>query len=362
MCALPWQTTPQPGLNRPIRTFNDEIAADDFNRTRILEWVREPHPEEEKLTPEQRAMIRVLDWDDYHAVDDEDRADPIAADYLDYPGIDYIFENDSSSSWGSSQARHSARTRNLSPASRGSYPSPTQPELEPPVPEIDPALAEGDVADDNASLSGNESVDEMGEPALEGEEETLGSKHISTPVLTAINDDFIEAAQTGDEGWVKQLLESGANIESRDRKYRLTPLSWAARNGHEKVVKLLLESGANIEFGDMDDDTPLLLAARNGYEKVVKQLLESGANIESQDESYDRTPLLLATKYGHEKVVKLLLESGANIDSKDISGQTSLSLAVEYGHKAIVKLLLEHGAILESEDEEDDQAPAAKER
>ena len=280
MCALPWQTTPQPGLNRPIRTFNDEVAADDFNRTRILEWVREPHPEEEKLTPERRAMIRVLDWDDDQAMDDEDGADPIAADYLDYPGIDYIFENDSSSSWGSSQARHSASTRNLSPASHGSYPSPTQPEHESPVSGMDPALAEGDVADDNASLSGNQSVNETGEPALEGEEETLGSEHTSSPVSLVI-DDLIEAAILGDEGKVKQLLESGANIESRDREYGRTPLLWAAVKGDENVVKLLLESGANIESKDRFGYTSLSLAARNGHEAVVKLLLENGAVPES---------------------------------------------------------------------------------
>jgi ankyrin repeat protein len=41
------------------------------------------------------------------------------------------------------------------------------------------------------------------------------------------------------------ILEKGAELESKDDKYRRTPLSWAAENGHEAVVKLLLEKGAS---------------------------------------------------------------------------------------------------------------------
>ena len=43
---------------------------------------------------------------------------------------------------------------------------------------------------------------------------------------------------------MKLLLEKGADVESKDRYYGQTPLSWAAGNGHEAVVKLLLEKGA----------------------------------------------------------------------------------------------------------------------
>jgi ankyrin repeat protein len=38
---------------------------------------------------------------------------------------------------------------------------------------------------------------------------------------------------------VELLLKSGAELESKDRRYGWTPLSWAAANGHEAMVKLL---------------------------------------------------------------------------------------------------------------------------
>jgi ankyrin repeat protein len=43
---------------------------------------------------------------------------------------------------------------------------------------------------------------------------------------------------------VKLLLEKGADLETKDKTYCQTPLSWAAGNGHKAVVKLLLKRGA----------------------------------------------------------------------------------------------------------------------
>jgi ankyrin repeat protein len=48
---------------------------------------------------------------------------------------------------------------------------------------------------------------------------------------------------------MKQLLENGADLEFSDNN-RGTPLSLAAEDGHEAVVKQLLEKGANMETRD----------------------------------------------------------------------------------------------------------------
>ncbi|OAP63856.1 hypothetical protein AYL99_03083 [Fonsecaea erecta] len=191
MYALPWRTIPQTGLNKPIRTFNDIAPVLDpnddedatemrmFSHTRILEWVEEPHPEEESLTPEQRATIRDLDWDDYQAMDNEDGADPIVADYFDRAEIDY-FEDDASSRGASSQAGHSASTRQLSIASSSTYSSRTQ--ANPPLSaqEMDSALAEATIADDDESVPDKESIEAMYIRALVGNEKALGPDHTST--------------------------------------------------------------------------------------------------------------------------------------------------------------------------------------
>jgi ankyrin repeat protein len=73
---------------------------------------------------------------------------------------------------------------------------------------------------------------------------------------------------------VKLLLEKGAKLESKDKKYGQTPLSWAAARGHEVVVKLLLERSAELDSKDNNGRTSLSQAAENGNEAAVKLLLK----------------------------------------------------------------------------------------
>lgn len=150
------------------------------------------------------------------------------------------------------------------------------------------------------------------------------------------------AAENGHEAVVKLLLETGAELEAKDKNER-TSLLKAAENGHEAVVKLLLEKDAQIEAKDVWGQTPLTYAANSGYEAVVKLLLKAGARSNTRDE-YNLTPLSGAAEKGHEAVVKLLLETGAEIEVKDVWGRTPLSWAVGNGHEGVVKLLRERSA------------------
>jgi len=92
-----------------------------------------------------------------------------------------------------------------------------------------------------------------------------------------------KAAENGNVGMVRRLVDSGkVIINSKDSSGR-TPLSWAAGNGHEDIVKLLVDWGAEIDSRDSYRRTPLSWATRNGEVHVVKVLVNSGANIHSED-------------------------------------------------------------------------------
>ena len=54
---------------------------------------------------------------------------------------------------------------------------------------------------------------------------------------------LVVAARKGHRDVVQQLLEAGADKESKG-KYGATALMWAAENGHQDVVRELLQSGA----------------------------------------------------------------------------------------------------------------------
>ena len=45
--------------------------------------------------------------------------------------------------------------------------------------------------------------------------------------------------EEGHEAVVRLLLEKAVDVDSKDKDYGRTPLSWAAEDGHEAVVQLL---------------------------------------------------------------------------------------------------------------------------
>ena len=72
-----------------------------------------------------------------------------------------------------------------------------------------------------------------------------------------------EAAGHGHWLAVQLLVESGANVESRDR-FMMTPLGWAAFGGHVKASETLLSLGAQLDDKDEFLMTPLATAAKEG--------------------------------------------------------------------------------------------------
>ena len=165
----------------------------------------------------------------------------------------------------------------------------------------------------------------------------------------ALNE-LAEAARRGRLDEVKKLLQSRADLESRDKYWKRTPLELAAENGHRDVVQLLLEKNAEIETKDRYEFAPLYLAARDGHRDVVQLLLEKNAEIETRDHSA-KTPLHLAAANGHRDVVQLLLEKNAEIETKDRYELAPLHWAASWGHRDVVQFLLEKNAEIETKDD-----------
>ena len=56
-----------------------------------------------------------------------------------------------------------------------------------------------------------------------------------------------------------------------------TALHIAAENGNHGIVKLLLNLGSNVNIRDFIGQTPLMKAARNGHSNIIRFLLEKNA-------------------------------------------------------------------------------------
>ena len=109
----------------------------------------------------------------------------------------------------------------------------------------------------------------------------------------------------------------------------------ASQGGHKDVVRLLIQSGADVDSRDNCGCTPLMPASHAGYLDVVRLLLESGAVADSFD-NYGWTPLMSALQGGHMDVVHLLLRSGAAVNGRPDGHQTSSSST----SRSIIYLLL----------------------
>ncbi|EOX92973.1 PREDICTED: serine/threonine-protein kinase STY8 isoform X2 [Theobroma cacao] len=96
----------------------------------------------------------------------------------------------------------------------------------------------------------------------------------------------------------------GAEIEPRVR------LMYMANEGDLEGIKELLDSGTNVNFKDIDGRTALHVAACQCLTDVVQLLLDRGADVDARDR-WGSTPLADAVYYKNQDVIKLLEKHGA---------------------------------------------------
>ena len=145
-------------------------------------------------------------------------------------------------------------------------------------------------------------------------------------------EDICYAAKTGNIDALKKHLGTSTDVNSRDRRFGITPLSWAALAGHVEIAELLVRSGADVNAKNRDNGTALHGAAFFGHVEVAELLLHNNANTDAKHESGD-TPL-----------------DSANVDweaTEFIAGLLGIELdreTVESGKARVEVLLRQHGA------------------
>ncbi|MCJ1286603.1 hypothetical protein MMC26_005949 [Xylographa opegraphella] len=227
---------------------------------------------------------------------------------------------------------------------------------------------------DNSELSTavNESspvIDHLEEWLLRYKFDPLDVEKMNQSGITPL----ILAVSSRQDDIVKNLLQKGANVESRCAN-RDTPLIRAVITGNEMSVNLLLDNGALVD-AMARGRTPLHEAVHSGDLRMVKLLLHRNANVNikaprdyvhpdsvtpGRDESHSLTshdvefvwsPLFRAANSGRDYIVSLLIEEGADINARGPSELTALMLAVKDHHDSVTKVLLEKGASTAATDE-----------
>ena len=82
----------------------------------------------------------------------------------------------------------------------------------------------------------------------------------------------------GKAGFVKELLELGANVNYRTVYCGWRPLHYAAWNDYPKIVALLVGAGADINARTDYGETPLHLCALKASNQALQCLIDAGAD------------------------------------------------------------------------------------
>ena len=153
--------------------------------------------------------------------------------------------------------------------------------------------------------------------------------------------DIFEAAATGTQDRVEQLLHKDPSILNCYSADGWTPLHLAVFFGRINIVHLLLNRGAEINVPSKNDQrvTPLHSALANPHNAAVAQLLiDRGADLNArQSEGY--TPLHYAAANGLEQIVRSLIAKSVDVSAKEAGGKSAYDLAVQKGYTAIAELL-----------------------
>jgi len=150
-----------------------------------------------------------------------------------------------------------------------------------------------------------------------------------------------EAAEYGNAGVVRLLLQHGAKVGPRSQGARALWLALA--ESHFDSAKLLLQYGSAV---NAKEDSPLTEAAsQDDSVEIVRELLKRGADVNADKDA----PLFAACESCDEDLVEMLLEHGADPTVRSDDGTTAIQLVRENEDppgdaEGVVALLKEYGA------------------
>jgi ankyrin repeat protein/ketosteroid isomerase-like protein len=126
---------------------------------------------------------------------------------------------------------------------------------------------------------------------------------------------LVAAAWAGDVTQVDELLQYGADVNTRDADSGLTPLMIAAGRADVALTRALLAAGADVWAADSGAGaTALHKACQGGSLEVAQALVEAGAFVDAVAPTTGHTPLMDALWFKFPEIAKYLLDQGAGLN------------------------------------------------
>ena len=154
---------------------------------------------------------------------------------------------------------------------------------------------------------------------------------------------FIGAVHMNNTLAVRQLIESGFDVDTHLHGPLPSGLLIAARYGKPDIAQLLVENGADMLITSESGYTAMHFAADEGYVEVLRILVDNmpGPFILNAVDGVGQTPLYVAAVAGQENSIRLLLASGADEQIMAHGDRLPVDIALMQGHLRCAALLVE---------------------
>lgn len=139
---------------------------------------------------------------------------------------------------------------------------------------------------------------------------------------------------------VLELLEKGADVNSKAGEGGWTPLQSAVQANEEDLVRLLLDKGACPHARKDNGGTAFTEAAIAGNVNILELLLDHGLNINDHDDN-GFTAFMEAAWYGRKEALKFLYSKGANVNLRRAASEEKAKLH-KGGATALMDACREH--------------------
>ena len=145
-------------------------------------------------------------------------------------------------------------------------------------------------------------------------------------------DDICFAVKSGNIEAVKEQLAKGADTDTGDSQFGVSPLSWAALLGKTEIAELLIQNGADVNGRNRDGGTALHGAAFLGHADTAALLIQKGADINATNDKGETSLYVMAANWEITEYIAGLLEI-------EVDAET-----VKTGRTEIAGILLQNGA------------------
>lgn len=179
---------------------------------------------------------------------------------------------------------------------------------------------------------------------------------------------FETAIRRGEAEHVAAWLRRGTPCDAPVAE-QLSPLALAAEEGDSGVVRVLLESGAAPDGQPYDESTPLVRSIRGRRRDVVNMLLAAGADPECDRNGVLPLDVVTEREYGDlllmhgarptpqwavfiddPQALTRAVAAGFDVDRAGLNGRTALHVAADLERLQMVEALLQKGARVDATD------------